>query len=226
MSGAERTDYKGTWDSLATTRKGALFHVGGYGEGDRIWGDTEDQIELLRRTIGVGPDDIFLEIGCGVGRVGRMLAPFVKQWIGCDVSANMLEFARRRLLGLDNVRLQEISGYDLKPIPDASVDAVYTMVVFMHLDEWDRYNYVLEARRVLKPGGRFYCDNVNIADDGGWAVFEEVRTRHAPKERPAHASKCSTVPEIEAYLRRAGFADIRVATRPMWVYGWGRKPSV
>jgi SAM-dependent methyltransferase len=111
----------------------------------------------------------------------------------------------------------------LSPIPDASVDVVYTTVVFMHLEEWDRYTYVLEAMRVLKPGGRFYCDNADIASDAGWAMFEASR-RIAPGERPSHISKCSSVPEIDAFLRRAGFTDVKVATRPMWVYGCGVKP--
>jgi SAM-dependent methyltransferase len=142
------------------------------------------------------------------------------------VSANMLRLAGRRLLGLTNIRLQEISGYDLQPIPDASVDVVYTTVVFMHLEEWDRYNYVLEALRVLKPGGRFYCDNVDLASPVGWTVFEESRKNFKPKERPAQISKASTQPEIEAFLRHAGFADIHVASRlNFWVYGWGTKPE-
>jgi SAM-dependent methyltransferase len=137
----------------------------------------------------------------------------------------MLRLAGRRLLGLPNVRLQEISGYDLRPVPDNSVDMVYITVVFMHLEEWDRYNYVLEAKRVLKPGGRFYCDNVDLASSAGWAQFEESRSHFKPHERPAQISKCSTKPEIEAYLRHAGFADIRVDGRlDFWVYGWATKP--
>jgi hypothetical protein len=32
------------------------------------------------------------------------------------------------------------------------------------------------------------------------------------------------VPEITAFLQRAGFAEVKVATRPMWVYGCGVKP--
>lgn len=220
-----RSDYKSTWNQLVQDHQTALDYVAGHDDRDQHWEDTDGTLQLLRATIGLNPDDVFLEIGCGVGRVGRSLAPLVKTWIGCDVSANMLRIASRCLLGLENVRLVEISGHDLSPVPDASVDAVYTTVVFMHLDEWDRYNYMLEALRVLKPGGRFYCDNVNMADDLGWAMFDEVRTKFPSSERPTHSSKCSTVPEIETYFRRAGFEDWHVATRPMWIYGWGRKPA-
>jgi hypothetical protein len=42
--------------------------------------------------------------------------------------------------------------------------------------------------------------------------------------RGAAAPRGLTVPEIDTHLSRAGFAGVQVATRPMWVYGWGRKP--
>ncbi len=220
-----RGDYKSVWGALSGTKEEAYMVVSGYTDEGKFHADAEDTLDILRETIGIRSSDVFLEIGCGVGRVGRVLAPFVREWIGCDVSANMLRLAQRRLLGLANIRLQEISGYDLQPIADNSVDAVYTTVVFMHLEEWDRYGYVLEAMRVLKPGGRFYCDNVDLASKKGWAVFEESRTTFPPHERPAQISKCSTQPELETFLKRAGFADVRVAGRlDFWAYAWGVKP--
>lgn len=222
---AVRSHYKTTWQNLALGAEGAVIYVSGYDDEDQLHATMEDTLGILRRTVGIRPDDTFLEIGCGVGRVGRGLAPFVREWIGCDVSSEMIRQAQRKTLGLDNVRFVEVSGYDLQPVPDNSVDVVYTTVVFMHLDEWDRYNYCLEAFRVLKPGGRFYCDNANIASDEGWEMFESVRTRFPAAERPPQSSKCSSVPEFETFLRRAGFVDWHVATRPMWVYGWGTKPG-
>jgi SAM-dependent methyltransferase len=220
----QRSNYKTVWNTLADSRDACHFYVAGHNDEEKFHLDAEDTLDVLRHTVGIRAEDITLEIGCGVARVGRVLAPFVREWIGCDVSANMLRQAQRRLTGLTNTRLQEISGYDLKPIADASVDVVYTTVVFMHLEEWDRYAYMLEAVRVLKPGGRFYCDNVDLASTKGWEVFEESRKRFLPKERPAQISKCSTKPELETFLRRAGFTDVRVEGRlDFWVYGWGRK---
>ncbi len=221
-----RGDYKSVWNALSGSKEAAFEVVSGYTDEDKFHADAEDTVDTLRETVGITSDDVVLEIGCGVGRVARVLSPFVREWIGCDVSANMLRLAGRRLLGLPNIRLIEISGYDLHPIPDASVDVVYTTVVFMHLEEWDRYNYVLEAMRVLKPGGRFYCDNVDLASERGWAVFEESRLRFKPHERPSQISKCSTKPELETFLTRAGFADVKVTGRlDFWVCGWGVKPT-
>ena len=215
--------YKNVWQSLALSQEGATTYVSGYSDEEKMYATADDTLYILRETVGIRSDDIFLEIGCGVARVGRSLAPFVKEWIGCDVSREMLRIAERKLIGIDNTRLVEVSGYDLSPIPSGSVDVVYCTVVFMHLDEWDRYSYCLEAMRVLRPGGRFYCDNANIASEEGWAMFEDVRNKFPPHARPLHASRCSSVPELETFLARAGFADYQVKTRPMWVYGWGRK---
>ena len=66
---------------------------------------------------------------------------------------------------------------------------------------------------------------MDLASPAGWAVFEESRKTFKPKDRPAQISKCSTQPEIEAFLKHAGFADVRVAGRlNFWVYGSGTKP--
>jgi hypothetical protein len=94
----------------------------------------------------------------------------------------------------------------------------------MHLDEWDRYNYVLEAARILRPGGRVFIDNFSICSDEGWAVFETHRTLFPPGARPPHISKSSTPQELETYLRRAGFTDVQGATQGQLVRYWGVKP--
>jgi ubiquinone/menaquinone biosynthesis C-methylase UbiE len=218
------SNYKETWNALAATEESAFAHVAGYSDEPRLKESTVITLAWLRQTVGIQPTDTFLEIGCGVGRVGRELAPLVARWIGCDVSENMLHHAERRLAGLTNVALIPISGYDLKPIPDASIDAVYCTVVFMHLQEWDRYAYVCEAFRVLKPGGRFFCDNANLASEEGWKMFLASAAFPADR-RPQHLSRCSTVPEIDCYLRRAGFQDVKTNTAGVWVVGWGVKPA-
>ncbi len=119
----------------------------------------EQTLGFLQESAGIRKVDVVLEIGCGIGRVRRVVAPLCRKWIGCDVASNMLSLAAERLRDLLNVELKEITGYDLTGLADASVDVVYCTVVFMHLEPWDRYNYLLEAFRVLRPNGRIYVDN-------------------------------------------------------------------
>jgi SAM-dependent methyltransferase len=119
----------------------------------------------------------------------------------------------------------EISGYDLSGVADALVDVVYCTVVFMHLESWDRYNYISDAFRVLRPGGRIYVDNINLCSDGGWKVFETHRA-FSPANRPPHMTQNSTPQEIETYLRRAGFSEIQIRTDDDWIRAWGIKPKL
>lgn len=92
----------------------------------------------------------------------------------------------------------------------------------MHLESWDRYRYVQEAMRVLQPGGRVYIDNVNLCVDEGWEVFK-AHLAFAPRDRPPHMTECSTPQELETYLQRAGFRDVRINTNDAFVRAWGYK---
>ena len=217
-----RSDYKSVWNELSDTEERAKMHVAGIVEEDRLLTTAEETRKVLEDTVGATLNDQVLEIGCGVGRVGMVIAPYCKRWVGCDVSNNMLRYAAKRLTQYHNVNLIELSGFDLKPFVDASFDLVYCTVVFMHLEEWDRFNYVLEAYRVLRPGGRLYIDNFNLYSDEGWSVFEQHRAI-PPLERPPHISKSSTPQELETYLHRASFRSVMIQQQGPWVHGWGRK---
>jgi SAM-dependent methyltransferase len=168
--------------------------------------------------------DRVLEIGCGTGRIGVKLAPRCGHWIGADVSTNMLGHAREALKNQANVSILHLNGVDLAGVDSGTVDVAYCSGVFMHLDEWDRYRYVTEARRVLKPGGRVYFDNFNLRSEEGWSIFEDLY-RMEPAARPPNISRSSTPEELLTYAERAGFEDLRVLTRGLWVTVIGRKPA-
>jgi len=219
---AARSEYKKVWSALSTTSDQAKLHVIGVTEEAALRATGEQTLGFLQESVGIRKDDVVLEIGCGIGRVGRVVAPLCRKWIGCDVASSMLSLAAERLQDLPNVELKEISGYELTDVADASVDVVYCTVVFMHLESWDRYNYVLEAFRVLRPNGRIYIDNINLCSDGGWKVFETHRAM-LPATRPPHMTQNSTPQEIETYLKRAGFSDVRIRTDDDWVRASGIK---
>ncbi|HEY1378516.1 MAG TPA: class I SAM-dependent methyltransferase [Gemmataceae bacterium] len=219
-----RADYKQTWNRLSVGEDDAKTGVAGYTD-ERLFDATaRATLATLQRTVGVRPTDTILEIGAGVGRVGSVLAPLCKEWIGADVSENMLTHLRRRLKHLPNVRTLALNGYDLAAVADASVDMVYCTVVFMHLEEWERFRYVREAFRVLRPGGRLLVDNYTIVTDDGWKMFEQLLALK-PLERPAQVSKPSTPQELDAYFRRAGFRDIGQQLEGLWVFCHGVKPG-
>lgn len=97
-----------------------------------------------------------LEIGCGIGRMTRWAAREFGEVHALDVSPAMVEQGRARLADCPNVTFHLGSGYDLRPLPDAFFDLVFSYIVFQHIPERAAIeNYVREAARVLKPRGVF-----------------------------------------------------------------------
>ena len=97
-----------------------------------------------------------LEIGCGIGRIGRQLAPYCSEWHGSDISGNMIGHARARTEGIPNVFLHELPESNLDIFTDGYFDVVYSSIVFMHLDKVEMFGYIRDAYRGLAPGGRAY----------------------------------------------------------------------
>jgi SAM-dependent methyltransferase len=219
-----RHQYKAVWNLMSRSEDEARFAICGSTSEDTLCSTASATLAMLQRCVGVREDDVFLEIGAGVGRVGAVLAPRCREWIGTDVSENMVAHLRGRLAGHANVRVVATNGFDLGGIASESIDVVYCTVVFMHLEEWERFSYIKEAFRVLKPGGRLLVDNVNLLSDLGWHFFEEHRAIPGDK-RPPQISKTSTPQELEAYFQRAGFTEIRQECVDPWIFTFGWKPD-
>jgi SAM-dependent methyltransferase len=102
--------------------------------------------------------DAALEIGCGPGRLMRPLSRHFKEIHGVDISDAMIALARERLRHTPNAFPHHSSGSDLKLFPDEKFDYVYSYAVFQHIPSAEVvFQYLREARRVLKTGGILRC---------------------------------------------------------------------
>lgn len=203
---AARSAYKDVWDRQARDSEVAWLAVAGHTDEATLDLTAAETIATLRSTVGINQDDVILEIGCGIGRVGKPLSRQCLHWFGADISGVMLGHAAARLRERPNTTLVELATVGLQEFPRDAFDLVYCTTVFMHLLEWDRYRYVEEALRVLRPGGRCYFDNYPLDSETGWGVFM-AGSAYPLERRPAHMSLSSSREELRTYLAKAGFAD-------------------
>jgi ubiquinone/menaquinone biosynthesis C-methylase UbiE len=218
-----RRQYAEVWDELAGTLRDASVTATGAAEEQSLRYSAADCLHNLLSIAGVQPEDSVLEIGCGVGRIGRELCPHCRLWTGADISGRMLAFAAQRLSGTNNARLVQLREVGLGEFDDGSFDVVYATNMLAHLDEMDRWRYVQESFRVLRPGGRILLDNIDIESEAGWKIFEYDARRYQQLDRPPYMPRFSTASELVSYARRAGFDDIKAHPAPPLVIVRGTK---
>jgi ubiquinone/menaquinone biosynthesis C-methylase UbiE len=98
-------------------------------------------------------DAVVLEIGPGAARWSAVLQPRATHLILVDVCEQPLALCRERFAAAANVECVLSSGNDLPGVADASVDAIWSFDVFVHVAPLDQAAYLAEIARALTPGG-------------------------------------------------------------------------
>ncbi len=166
----------GHWDRLRDELFGNSFHLAALAAlVDRHW--------------------VVGDLGCGTGQVSVALAPFVARVVAVDSSAAMLQAARKRLRGLDNIDLRR-GDLEALPIDDEWLDAATLMLVLHHVPEPE--HALAEVARVLKPGGRVLVVDM-LAHD-----------RESYRQQMGHVWLGFAEDQTQRMLDASGFEDIRI----------------
>ncbi len=141
-------------------------------------------------------DFVLADLGCGTGYFSQPLVGHCSRLVCIDLSARMLDEAKKRL---DPVRRStdieyKVGGLDALPLADGELDGVVAGMVLHHLPELDAP--LTEMRRVLRPGGTAVV--VELAPHGEAWMRGELGDR-ALGLAPA---------DVCAAFERVGFEDV------------------
>jgi len=164
-------------------------------------------IELLEVKAGMR----VLDLACGPGTLSKPLAALAApdgEVVGVDLAEGMLALAREA--GIANARF-ELMDIERLTFPDATFDAVACGHGLQFAPDLERA--LGEARRVLRPGGRFAASvPVTGADSPPWVAMDRIVDRWLPpapkvSDQGATRSTVNDARALEAAARGAGFAE-------------------
>ena len=173
---------------------------------DEIRGSRRAFAGLIADATQIQPTDIVMDLGSGCGFGTYEFAKRAKHVHACDVSPSYLQFAKDECRDVENITFHQIEPRSLSPIPDASIDVVCAMSVFIHFNLYDIYWTFRELERVTRPGARVWID---IADAG--AVDLANPNAAATKFFIDHANAYKAQPEGVSGLMQWNSLDSVVA---------------
>ena len=154
------------------------------------------------------------DVGCGAGVYSRAWVELgAAGVVGVDASPVMLFAAEEGTRGVDRVRLV-LGDAAATMLPDASVDVVFERALVHHVPDLDAV--VGEARRLLRPGGRYLVQDRTAAD-----VRQPAGPRHPrgylfevfPRLLDVELARRPDAEVLAGLMRAAG---LDVATRTVW----------
>lgn len=191
------------WDRRA--REDAFHYVDnreplGTPDVEAFWRGGEQVVDWMLDELGVAlrGDERVVEIGCGIGRLTRVLAARARSVDAIDVSREMLARAQHYNPGLDNVDWIHGDGITLRPLADGAFDACVSFVVFQHIPDPEiTIGYIREIGRVLR--------------DGGWAAFQ-ISNQDPRVHKPPTAIR-----RVAATVRALSRRGPRGQAAPYWL---------
>ncbi|QPF82320.1 methyltransferase domain-containing protein [Bradyrhizobium genosp. L] len=172
--------------------------------------------DLAHRAKALGPRDL-LETAAGTGAVTRALWSALgrdTRIVATDLNEPMLARAKSQMPDQADVSWQQADALAL-PFEDAGFDVVACQFGVMFFP--DRVKGYAEARRVLRPGGRFLFNVWDRIEENEFAdvVIQTLQTVF-PDNPPQFLARTPhgyhDVARIRADLTAAGFKDIAIET--------------
>lgn len=111
----------------------------------------------------VRPNDVVVDAACGLGYGTAVLAACSQgaRFIGVDIDADSVNYAALNFASLNpTLSYQAADVTKLSFLPDHSVDVLVSFETIEHIEDYDLF--LKEAKRILKPDGRFIGSVPNL----------------------------------------------------------------
>lgn len=189
-------------------------------------GDRPERIARRRQlidSVSVQPGERILDVGCGGGQLSAEIAELVGpagRVDGVDVSDEMVGAARRRFrdqLFSSSLHFTQADAAEL-PFADGSFDAAIAHMVYEYVNPID--TALRELRRVLRKGGRILIVD-HDSDSVVWHSSNQGRMARVLQAWDEHLAHPWLPRDLEARLRTAGFADVRIEPHAILETGEG-----
>jgi len=129
----------------------------------RFWSeDREFQPYFSELTL-----DVVIELACGHGRHAAQIVDRCPALILMDVMDTNIDYCKARFMGRDNVVCLQNNGADFRPVPDATVSAIFCYDAMVHFELDVVASYLRDTARVLRPGGRALYHHSNYDKEPG-----------------------------------------------------------
>jgi ubiquinone/menaquinone biosynthesis C-methylase UbiE len=160
-----------------------------------------DAMQLLIDMAEVTKEDNLLDVACGPGLVACAFAPHAAHVTGLDITAEMIEQARRRQQKQNLANIEWRIG-DAQPLPfaEGAFSRVITRYSFHHF--LNPTGALAEMIRVCRVGGR-----VLVADVATHPEHAEAFDRSEKMRDPSHTHALTTS-EFAALFAQSGLGDI------------------
>lgn len=190
-----KTNDRSGWQ--VTMGYGDYLNYGYWTEG--VTNGTEASEAMLERLLSTVPkkEGIMLDVACGLGATSRYLTNYypAENIIGINISDDQIRHCAEKLPG---ARFEVMRAEDLA-FEDESIDNIICIEAAFHFET--RLDFLKEAHRVLKPGGRILLSD----------IFADI---NHPLQSPTN--RVGSIDEYRQVYQAAGFevVDIEDATGP------------
>ena len=173
-------------------------------------GRRRASFRALIHAAGVQPGQQVLDIGCGTGYFGRLLAQSVGDSglvVGVDASAEMIRFASQRAAGVRNAQFQ-VGTAEALSLPSGQFDVVVSSLFMHHLPSDLQVAALREMWRVLRPGGTLLIAEAHVPRAFGWQLLARLHGY----DRMARA-----VADLERMIADSDFEQLHLGEVPPWL---------